>query len=141
MQYLKIVDWEEHQTYRKDRGTPPWMKVQRQLLSSQHWAQLTDAEKGQLLSIWIVAADKGGIIPADPLSVRKICLLDNPPNLKRFIELDYLAPNGCQGDDQVTTTCQPSDAPETETETETETDKTKSDSLWKKDKQEAYEKR
>jgi hypothetical protein len=102
-------------------------------MSDPSWALLTDDEKGQLVSIWIIAADKKGVIPADPRILRKICLLDNEPNVNRFMELGFLEPegqpesdklkdNGCQRDVNVTSSGCQSDAPETETETETETE-------------------
>ena len=123
MQYLQVVDWDIYQTYRKDRGTPPWIKVHRTLLTSQRWSSLSDGEKGVLVSMWLVAAAKKGILSSDPQTLRKICLLDEPPNIQKFIELGYVKLCGFHNDNQVTTTCQPSDVSETETETETETEK------------------
>ena len=120
MQYLEIADWDKWQTYRNDRGTPPWIKVHRCLMTSTKWAGLTDAEKGQLVSMWIIAADKDGRIPADPAIVRKICMLDSIPNISKFTDLGYLTPCGSQSDATVTPIRKPSDAPETETYTETD---------------------
>lgn len=116
MNYLTIKDWQEWQSYRKDRGTPPWIKVHRCLLSNPKWAILSDAEKGQLISIWIVAADNGGQIPNDGNIVRKICQLDTPPNMNKFKDLKFFEQDDCQLDANLTPTCQPLDAPETETE-------------------------
>ena len=90
MEIIKIQNWEKWQTYRTDRGTPPWIKVHRNLFSNQEWAILTDSEKGQLVSLWILAADKGGIIPADPEMLKKLCMLDNPPDIDKFMELNFL---------------------------------------------------
>jgi hypothetical protein len=59
---------------------------------------LTDAEKGQLVSIWVIAADKKGRISSCPSIIKKMCLLDRVPNISKFIELGFM-----------TTTCQPSD--------------------------------
>jgi len=124
MTTICIPNWDKWQSYRKDRGTPPWIKVHRSLLSSGKWAVLTDSEKGQIVSIWIVAADKGGIISSSPRVIQKICQLDDEPNINRFIELGFLTtmcqPCGSQPDNQTTTTRPQHDAPETETETETE---------------------
>jgi len=96
MATLKMHEWEGWQTFRKDRGTPPWIKVYRSLLSSSKWAALTDAEKGQLVSIWMVAADNNGEITADPRVIMKICQLDTIPSIQKFIDLRLMA-----------TTCQP----------------------------------
>ena len=51
MTYLHIKNWQEWQSYRTDRGTPPWIKVHRCLLSNQEWATLTDAEKDTIEKI------------------------------------------------------------------------------------------
>ena len=90
MKTIIINNWERWQTYRKDRGTPPWIKIHRNLFSNQEWSTLTDAEKGQLVSIWILAADKGGFIPADPKTLKKLCMLDSEPDMQKFADLDFV---------------------------------------------------
>jgi hypothetical protein len=125
--YIAVNNWDKWQSYRKDRGTPPWIKIHRNLMSNPEWSMLTDAEKGQLVSIWVVAADKKGRISSCPSIIKKMCLLDRMPNINKFIELGFLT-TACQpSDNQVTTSCPQHDAPETETETETETDKRSND--------------
>ena len=120
---MKIAKWHTWQTFRKDRGTPPWIKVYRNLMTNSEWVSLSDAEKGQLVSMWILASDKSGFIPDDAKLVQRMAMLDGVPNLNKFIKLGFLV-----------STCQPcgnhlvTDAPEvgeaeTETETETETEK------------------
>lgn len=118
MNYLTIARWDEWQTYRKDRGTPPWIKVHRNLFSNPEWSALSDSEKGQLISIWILAADKNGSIPTDGSIIQKLCMLDTLPNINKFIELGFIEPSCQPCDYHVATTCQQSDAPETETETD-----------------------
>jgi len=105
MEKLYIAGWQEHQTFRKDRGTPPWIKLHRNLFMKQKWVALSDAEKGHLISMWILAADDDGKIPADAKVLRKLCQLDDVPNIKKFIELQWLS---CD-DNQMATTCQPDD--------------------------------
>jgi len=120
---IKIHDWEKWQTYRKDRGTPPWVKVHRNLMTSSKWAMLSDSDKGHLVSLWIAAADNGGNIPANPRVLKKICLLDEEPNIEKLINLGFLEgdiPVGCQHDVNMTSKRRQRDAPETETEAETE---------------------
>jgi len=117
---MRIKNWDKWQTYRKDRGSPPWIKVHRNLMTNPEWAALSDAEKGQLISIWIVAADKGGEIPENPQVLRKVAMLDDVPNLNKFIDLGFIESTGCQSDAKPTPSESQSDAPETETETETE---------------------
>ena len=112
MPLLKIARWDEWQTFRKDRGAPPWIKLYRQLLTNPEWVSLSDSEKGQLVSLWIVAADKNGAIPDSPRVLQKICQIDQKPNLLKFIELGFIAAP-CQplGNHEVTT-CPQLDAPE-----------------------------
>jgi hypothetical protein len=117
---MRIRNWDKWQSYRTDRGTPPWIKIHRNLLSNPEWASLSDAEKGQLVSMWIIAADKKGELPGDAAIIRKICMLDDVPNLNKFKMLGFIEKDGCQDDAKLATTCQPDDPPETETETETE---------------------
>jgi len=109
---MEVSNWEKWQTYRSDRNTPPWIKVYRNLLSNPEWAVLTDSEKGQLVSIWILAADKGGTIPDNPILIQKMCMLDDKPDINRFAVLGFLTPC-CQPDgNQVVTDCPQDDAPD-----------------------------
>lgn len=116
MSNLIINNWDKWQTYRTDRGTPPWIKVHRNLMTNSEWMILSDAEKGQLVSMWIIAADKDGKIPNNAKLIQKMCGLDAQPDLKKFIENKWIT----ELDANVTSGRQPNDAPETETETETE---------------------
>jgi len=116
------MNWDKWQTYRKDRGTPPWIKVYRNLMSNEEWASLSDAEKGQLVSLWILGSDRNGLIPENSTVLRRMCMLDSDPNIIKFIELGFLS-RACQPDgNQLVTIFPQIDAPETETETETETE-------------------
>lgn len=90
VKYLRIVNWDKWQTYRTDRGAPPWIKVHRLLLRNPEWLQLSDAERGHLVSLWILAADKEGLIPADANALKKILGLDNAPNLERLMSLGFI---------------------------------------------------
>lgn len=87
---LRVHDWEEHQTYRTDRGAPPWIKVHRSLMRKLKWISLSDAERGQLLSIWMLAADNNGQVPACAQTIAKLCYLDTPPDLDKLTRLKFL---------------------------------------------------
>ena len=117
---LTIHDWQEHQTYRKDRSPPPWIKIHRRIFMSTKWARLSDAEKGQIVSLWILAADNNGNIPSDPVLLRKLAMLDSEPNISKFIELGLMASSGRQDDVKMTPSGCQSDAPEAEAEAEAE---------------------
>lgn len=91
MEYIKIVNWKRWQTWRSDRGQPPWIKLHRVLLRNPEWNSLSDGEKGQLVCMWILAADKGGKIPADPHVIATLCYLDELPDLERFQNLGFIS--------------------------------------------------
>ena len=91
MTYLRVRNWEKWQSYRADRGQPPWIKVYRALLRDIEWISLSTSERGILVSLWLLAADKGGTIPDDALLLARLAQLDAPPDLERFIELGFLA--------------------------------------------------
>lgn len=90
---LRIRNWTRWQSYRADRGQPPWIKVHRRLMRDPAWVELDDAQRGQLVAIWLLAADRDGNIPSDPALIAKICCMSNPPDLlllmnQGFIEFD-----------------------------------------------------
>jgi len=124
MQMLTVHDWDTHQSYRSDRGQPPWIKIHRAIIRHHKWAKLSDAERGQLVAIWILAADQDGRIPADARLVRKLCYMDDDPNLERFVALGFLdddvkALDSWRHDDAtVTPTRRQGDAPEERREEE-----------------------
>lgn len=99
MEYLEVKNWRKVQTYRKDRGTPDWIKVKRSLLTSAKWAMLSDAQKGHLVSIWLIAAEREGKVANSPEIIRKVGGLDDAPDLDLFISIGFL--EKCHNDDQL----------------------------------------
>lgn len=91
MSELRVRNWEKWQSYRRDRGQPPWIKVHREVMRKPEWVALTDAQRGQLLSIWLLAADRDGVIPASACLLRKLCFMDDEPDLEVLIEQGFLA--------------------------------------------------
>jgi len=57
------------------------------------WVSLSDAERGQLVAMWLLAADHDGVIPASPELIQKICFMETPPNLKKFTDLKFIDAN------------------------------------------------
>ena len=111
MEYLKVRKWDVYQNYRKDRGNPPWIKLWRNLLRNPKWATLTEAERGQLVSIWLLAADRNGEIPDDPGLIQMFGMLKNKPDLKKFCDLGFLE-NGLPCGNQAVTTSPQGGKPE-----------------------------
>lgn len=127
---LKVRNWEKWQTYRRDRGQPPWIKIHRILMRDLDWIELSDAQRGQLVCIWLLAADHDGEVPASGPLIQKLCHLESEPDLQAFIDLGFL-----KGDVNVTPSRRQLDAglvpegrrlvaPEAETETEVEVETT-----------------
>lgn len=98
---IKIRNWDKWQSYRKDRGQPPWIKIHRSLMRDPNWVALSDAERGQLVSIWMLAADKNGHIPSSPELIRKLCFMNDTPNMEMFDKHGFL--DGWRQDDVKTT--------------------------------------
>ena len=112
---LRVRNWDRWQSYRRDRGQPPWIKVHRCLMRDPEWVSLNDAQRGQLVAIWLLAADRDGVIPASPGVIRKLCYMDDEPDLIFFVNQGFL-----EADANLTSQWRQHDSPETETETETE---------------------
>jgi hypothetical protein len=77
---------------------------------------LTDAERGQLVAIWLLGGDHDGVIPASPDLIQKLCYMSKSPNLNKFIELGFLTPNGCQDGVNLASTWRQLVTPKAETE-------------------------
>lgn len=90
--WMHIHGWEQWQSYRTDRGRPPWIKVHRAALANPKWVALSDAERGQLVCIWLVAADNHGWVPADAETLQKLARLSGTPDVSRFIEAGFFEP-------------------------------------------------
>ena len=90
MEYLKIRNWDKWQSYRSDRGQPPWIKIHRCVMRNCEWVSMTDAERGQLVAMWLLAADRDGVMPASPSIIQKLCFLSSVPNINKFIELGFI---------------------------------------------------
>jgi hypothetical protein len=129
---IRIHDWDQWQSYRSDRGQPPWIKLHRCLMRDAKWVSLGSQERGDLVSLWLLAADNDGWIPDDIKLIQRLCYMDTPPNINKFIELGLL-------DGTVTPERRQHDAPETETETEEEEEKKDSLSVSKKNGRRVYD--
>ena len=103
MDGLKIRNWEKWQSYRSDRGQPPWIKIHRCLMRNVEWVSLTDAERGQLVAIWLLAADHNGQIPKDPEIIQKLCFMESAPDIKKLTSMGFID-NGCHNGDEPTFT-------------------------------------
>ena len=92
---LTVINWSRWQSYRSDRGQPPWIKVHRTILRNPEWTMLTDSQRGQLVQIWILAADKGGRIESpDSVNletfIQSVCCMKEEPNLQVLSDLGFI---------------------------------------------------
>lgn len=90
MEYLKVRNWERWQSYRKDRGPPPWIKLHTRLMHDPQWRGLSDAQRGQLVQLWLLAADRNGLIPADPILCKNLAGLARKPDITAYINAGFL---------------------------------------------------
>ena len=77
-------------------------------MRNPEWVELTDAERGQLVSLWLLAADNNGLIPESPSLIQKLCFMSSPLKLNKFKELGFV----CQDDANVTSDGRQHDQPE-----------------------------
>ena len=54
--------------------------------------------------MWLMAADRHGELPSDPRIIKKICMLDGPPDIDRFISLGFLEFFDTETGDKMTST-------------------------------------
>ena len=93
MKYLKIKDWTRWQKWKPGKHKQTWIQVWLNLFTNEDWLSLSDAEKGQLVSMWVAAVDKNGQLPKDPEIIRKMSFLDTAPDLNRFHHLGFIEGN------------------------------------------------
>jgi len=117
---LRIKNWDRWQSYRRDRGQPPWIKIHRRLMRNLDWIELTDAQRGQLIAIWLLAADHDGVISADPEIIRKMCFMQTDPDINLFIEKGFIDAKAASRRRQKVQISSPNDEPKAEAKAETE---------------------
>jgi hypothetical protein len=123
---IKIRNWDRWQSYRNDRGQPPWIKLWRGLLRNPDFLLLTDAQRGQLMCLWILAADHNGVINMTADEIVRVCGMSSALDLnvlkdRRFIEFGVTAASRRrQADATVAPERRHGDASESESEAEAE---------------------
>lgn len=88
MKYFRIKQWEVHQHY-KDRS-PPWIKLHRDLLTSQTWVMLEDDKKALAVACMLLAAGTDNRIPLDPAYIQRVAYLKSTPDLQPLIDCDFI---------------------------------------------------
>ena len=85
---LQVKNWSQFQHY-GDRN-PLWVKVYLAILDDYGFASLSDAEAGQLMKIWLLAAKSKGTLPNDAKWIAGRINATSRLRLQRFIDLGFL---------------------------------------------------
>jgi hypothetical protein len=122
---LSIKNWEKFQHY-KDRS-PPWIKLDTELLDDFAFGCLQDASKMHLVSIWLLAARTDSKVPYDAEWIAKRINATEPVDLDALIAAGFIIVNqplqtATQVASKPLAKCLSRGETETETETEGETE-------------------
>lgn len=88
MKYFRVKEWEKYQHY-KDRS-PPWIKLHRELLTSQTWVMLDDEKKALAIACMLLAAATDNRIPLDASYVQRVAYLKSTPDFSDLIQVDFI---------------------------------------------------
>jgi hypothetical protein len=88
MAHYRICKLEQYQHY-KDRA-PPWVKLHRNLLTSNTWVTLDDAGRVLAIACMLIAAETKNEIPADPAYMRRRAYLDHEPDFQPLIAVGFI---------------------------------------------------
>lgn len=86
--YYQIKSWESYQHY-KDRN-PPWIKLHRELLTSETWITLADASRVLAVACMLVAAATGNRIPTNPAYIKRVAYLNGDPDFAPLLESQFI---------------------------------------------------
>ncbi len=87
-QFIQVVDFDKFQHYR-DR-TPPWIKLHRSILDDWRLLELPEADRWQLLGLYLLASECDNLIPYRPAWIKQRLSLTRPIALKTLIALKYV---------------------------------------------------
>lgn len=86
--FIRITNWTKYQHY-SDRN-PPWIKLHRDLLTSEVWTMSGDASKALAVAIMLLAAVHENKIPAKPCYIKRVAYLDTLPDFSPLIENGFI---------------------------------------------------
>ncbi len=87
-QFIRVINWAKMQHY-KDRS-PPWIKLHRELLTSETWVSSSNDDRVLAIAIMMLAADTDNLIPANPRYIQRRAYLDVTPDLSGLIALNFI---------------------------------------------------
>jgi len=92
MQYIRVKNWDQYQHYR--HRTPSWIKLYRSLRSNYEWCRLSDAARGHLVGIWLLASEKDGKMPCDADWIGQQISATSKIDLDELVSLGFLELDG-----------------------------------------------
>lgn len=90
MNYLSVKNFEHFQHY-KDRA-PVWIKLYNAVMDDEAFLDLSDAERGQLMLIWLLASRRENKIPNESRAIARAIQATGRVNLERFLSAGFLVP-------------------------------------------------
>jgi hypothetical protein len=94
--YVRIVNWDAFQHY-KDRN-PPWIKLHRELLTSETWVSSSNDDRALAIAIMMLAAESGNKVPANTRFIQRRAYLEKEPDLSGLVALKFIEIIGENGD-------------------------------------------
>jgi hypothetical protein len=97
---FRINNWKKHQHYPGESRNQIWIKLYKDILRSDAWVSMTDAEKGQLIGLMLIVNSSGEyrVNAANMLrtygehtaNIRQTACLRRAPDLRRFENLGLI---------------------------------------------------
>jgi hypothetical protein len=86
--HYRIVEWDRYQHY-KDRD-PPWIKLHRDLLTSQTWVTLADSSRVLAVACMLIAAGTDNRIPANAAYLKRRAYLNKEPDFSPLVACGFV---------------------------------------------------
>lgn len=86
--FYRVKNWGSYQHYR-DRS-PPWIKLHRELLTSETWITLDDASRVLAIACMLVAAATDNKIPTNPAYIKRVAYLNGDPDFSALIGAQFI---------------------------------------------------
>lgn len=110
--FIQIINWKSFQHY-KDRN-PPWIKLHRELMTSQTWVSSSSRDRELAVAIMLLAAATNNNIPASKAYIRRVAYLDYDPDFSNLIQLGFIQIIEIKGETQSASAALADARPETE---------------------------
>lgn len=88
MAHYRILGWDQYQHY-KDRD-PPWIKLHRDMLTSNTWVSLDNDGRALAVACMLVAAGTENKIPADPAYMQRRAYFDAVPDFAPLVVVGFI---------------------------------------------------